>query len=766
MIQRLFDLAALTCGCALAALLFAASIAPTSHFMLERGKIAAEEGYAFKYEVPRPFKGPFAMRSDRDGFEASTLRVFEDGSELGAAHVSGTLVRQHGSGRFLHWGSNLYFSSSDNSDPRTNGRRYAISAKAVVPASLIAGLAALLMAMIAGSRWRGRCVQWLDRLGSATNAARMNLIQWLVVLAASAAPLWLVVDAWNGGKPLIYALGGYFPLTDGAIYWLCSLQLAALGDVPGPFGWVTFLSSGYCTNRPSHTGLLATLQLLAGFDPHVLLLLLGLIIGAGMAYLSLEVARTFGWVAAAVTYVLVLAYASEHVLSMFTSESSGLFLGLLGVGLLVRFVRTDAWSDALLGSATLSIGLFTRAGAMLALPLLMFWIVWQAEHLRGRERYAFLAKGISCISAGYFLQRALLALIGDPSGGYFSNFSVVLYALATGSRNWREALVIHGVETPPPVETLNMVLPMAISKVLEQPGTFFTSLAAAEHDYLATLFQLRSVQAIDSWLMALLAIGAVRIAFSMRRRGCQALLVIALGEVLSAPFIFDADGLRVFATTFPIRCLLAGVAVSMLCRLLAAAIHPHSMQRMLVDAATMPRDQTLASSATWWPPAVALAGVALATLFAATPLARPFRLNPVPVGDAACPDNTSPVVMIANRASTALFIGGESSAHRRSGTASVATLDHEIRDAWFKDDFARLPHNTLLLRGIDRNPSNFGREVSMLWLNADPTVRDGDVLRLCLLPHLTRPPHRRFVRLAFHRFFLASPAPPTVTRAE
>jgi len=594
----------------------------------------------------------------------------------------------------------------------------------------------------------------------------MNLTRWIVVLAASVAPLWLVLDAWGGGKPLSYALGGYFPLTDGAVYWLCSVQLAALGEVPGPFGWVTFLSGGYCTNRPSHTGLLATLQLLAGFDPHVLLLLLGLIIGVGMAYLSLEVARTFGWVAAAVTYGLVLAFASEHVLSMFASEASGLFLGLLGIGLLVRFVRTDSWSDALFGIAALSIGLFTRAGAMLALPLLMFWIIWHAEHLRGRERYAFLAKGICSIAAGYLLQRALLALLGDPSGGYFSNFSVVLYALATGSRNWREALVIYGVETPSPVETMNMILPLAISKVLEQPGTFLASLAAGEHGYLATLFGLPSVQAIGSWLTALFAIGAVRIALSMRRRGCQALLVIALGEALSAPFIFDADGLRVFATAFPVRCVLVGVAVSMLCRLLAAQFHRQWIRHVFAGAVAIPSGPTPVSDAIWWPPAAVLAGVTLAALFAATPLARPFRLDPVPVGDAACPDAAPPVVLIANRASTTLFIGGESSALGRSGAVSVASLDREIRDAWFRDDFARLPHNTLLLRGIDRNPSNFGREISVLWMNADSTVRDGDVLRLCLLPHLTRAPHRRFVRLAFHRFFLASPVPPTVTTAK
>src|SRR5436190_11388945 len=170
---------------------------------------------------------------------------------------------------------------------------------------------------------------------------RMKLAGWIALVAAAAAPVWVVIDSWGGGKPLVFALGGFFPLTDGAMWWTCGLQLAALGSMPGPFGWVTFDSSGYCTNRPSHTGLMATLQLLTGFDPHLLLLLLALIIGVGMAYLALQVAKTFGWLAAAVAYGLVLAFASEHALSVFTSEATGLALGLLAAGFLVRFVRTD-----------------------------------------------------------------------------------------------------------------------------------------------------------------------------------------------------------------------------------------------------------------------------------------------------------------------------------------------------------------------------------------------------------------------------------------
>ena len=580
----------------------------------------------------------------------------------------------------------------------------------------------------------------------------MKLAGWFALFAAAAAPVWVVVDSWNGGKALAFALGGFFPLTDGAVWWTCGLQLAALGSMPGPYGWVTFDSSGYCTNRPSHTGLLATLQMLAGFDPHVLLLLLALMIGLGMAYFALEVARTFGWLAAAVTCGLVLAFASQHALSVFTSEATGLFLGLLAAGFFVRFVRTDAWPDALAGIAALSIGLFTRAGALLVLPVLLLWLIRQARPLHGRNRYVFLLGGTGCVAAGYLLQRALLAFFGDPSGGYLSNFSVVLYSLATGSRDWREALVLYGVETPAPVETMNNILPLAIAKVLEQPGTFLRTLAAAEPDYVAALFKLPFLGAINFWLIALFAIGAVCLVLLIRRRGCQLLLLIALGEALSAPLIFDADGMRVFAATFPIRCLFVAIAVATLGRLLAAAVQRRSIRDAFSEVAATP-----ASGTVWWPPAAVLAAIALAMIFTTTPLARPFRLAPVPAGNVACPDQVPPVVVIVNRASTALLIG------ESSGALSAAVLDRELRDAWFREDFAQVPHDALLLHAIDRNPSNFGRQISLLWMNADSSVRDGDVLRLCLLPHLTRAPHRRFTRLAYHRYFLASPV--TLTRS-
>jgi len=67
---------------------------------------------------------PQGLLSDRDS--ASSLRVYEDGKAMGPAHASHAEIRESGAGRYSHWGDQLYFSASDNSDPRTNGRQYTV----------------------------------------------------------------------------------------------------------------------------------------------------------------------------------------------------------------------------------------------------------------------------------------------------------------------------------------------------------------------------------------------------------------------------------------------------------------------------------------------------------------------------------------------------------------------------------------------------------------------------------------------------------------
>jgi hypothetical protein len=56
----------------------------------------------------------------------SPFLLCENGSELRDAHSIHDTIRRDGRGRHSHWGAALYFSSSDGSDPNTNGREYAL----------------------------------------------------------------------------------------------------------------------------------------------------------------------------------------------------------------------------------------------------------------------------------------------------------------------------------------------------------------------------------------------------------------------------------------------------------------------------------------------------------------------------------------------------------------------------------------------------------------------------------------------------------------
>lgn len=78
--------------------------------------IHAEKGFCYVAAIP------IGSVSDSEG--RSRVTLCEDGAPLGPAHCPHTEIREKGGGRYSHWGQAIYFSTSDNSDPTTNGRSY------------------------------------------------------------------------------------------------------------------------------------------------------------------------------------------------------------------------------------------------------------------------------------------------------------------------------------------------------------------------------------------------------------------------------------------------------------------------------------------------------------------------------------------------------------------------------------------------------------------------------------------------------------------
>lgn len=85
----------------------------------QRGSIGAielERGHCYCADMPGQLMD--------DSFGRSAVSVYEDGRPLSMPHAGHEEIRRDGAGRFSHWDGRLWFSSSDNTDPRTNGRHY------------------------------------------------------------------------------------------------------------------------------------------------------------------------------------------------------------------------------------------------------------------------------------------------------------------------------------------------------------------------------------------------------------------------------------------------------------------------------------------------------------------------------------------------------------------------------------------------------------------------------------------------------------------
>jgi len=85
------------------------------------GPFARDVGHAYVVELRGADVGdtPTAPRH-------SSIQVCENDRPLGPAHAAHHEIRIAGQGRYSHWGSHLYLSTSDNSDPNTNLRTYRI----------------------------------------------------------------------------------------------------------------------------------------------------------------------------------------------------------------------------------------------------------------------------------------------------------------------------------------------------------------------------------------------------------------------------------------------------------------------------------------------------------------------------------------------------------------------------------------------------------------------------------------------------------------
>jgi hypothetical protein len=195
----------IVCMIVIAALLtLALTIAYLGPPRLEANLVAADispdSGFAYVAPVSLRTRIGFVIASDGMGDAVSNLKLFEDGRLLGPAQSGHSDIREKGQGRYSHWRGRLWFSASDSSDPRANGRIYSVSVRAHVHPYAPAAVALFdLLALIAARRLL------LSNARFRRTSADIAMVAALVLAALVAAGVFGRVNE-NAGEPKDVAL--------------------------------------------------------------------------------------------------------------------------------------------------------------------------------------------------------------------------------------------------------------------------------------------------------------------------------------------------------------------------------------------------------------------------------------------------------------------------------------------------------------------------------------------------------------------------------
>lgn len=130
--------------------------------------VHADEGYAFAADIRHHFGLFYLPAGSLKSLQRIGFTLYEDGNKLRPNDASRAIIQQTGGGAFFYGGQTLYFSSSDNSDPTKNGRKYTLRFNIFLhPAA--ASVGALLA--FALSWWPLRRLAWPGMPGWMTLAA-------------------------------------------------------------------------------------------------------------------------------------------------------------------------------------------------------------------------------------------------------------------------------------------------------------------------------------------------------------------------------------------------------------------------------------------------------------------------------------------------------------------------------------------------------------------------------------------------------------------
>ncbi len=383
------------------------------------------------------------------------------------------------------------------------------------------------------------------------------------------------------------------------------------------------------------------------------------------------------------------------------TESLGLPLGLFGLTLLLAYAGGQR-NTALLcsGLALFSIGMFSRMGALLVLPLLALWVCIVVFRTGTKQKIIVCSLALAALAAGPVLQvLLLLALGGDPanSGG---NYATTLYGLSTGSRDWAQGyrdFPHFFLESSSETEAFAKLQAAALQNVRNNPSVFLHSLLQNTQGYVTGAFKFGWLTRINTLLTALWLVGIAWCIVHARQALAALLLAVAVGELISVPLMFTGiSDHRVLAVSLGARVLLAGVGLTWLTSMFLAA---------LVDLFRPPglrATSTGADSRVDFSTGLALAAGTALVVLALLPATPVRRLLALPfVNGTGCPPGQQEMVARVGRESMAVAVGSPlNPVSERVLGLRVGQIEADPARSWWAEHLPELSQGTTLIYGV------------------------------------------------------------------
>src|SRR6266545_2357936 len=386
----------------------------------------------------------------------------------------------------------------------------------------------------------------------------------LAIVATMALFAFPLAGLWASGLTQSVVLSGLIPIADAASYYMDALRIMISQDI-----------SVHSAMRPLFPGFLSVLLSIVHGNLLISLAILSAIAGIACYLAAREIQLTHGTEVSVFFLILMFLYFRAHSGTVM-SESLGMSIAALGVGLIWRAASTQKEWIALFGLTISALAQIIRPGAMFVLPAILCWGCWL---FRGNKKISvsFLLFGSGLVLIVFIINSLFIRFLAAPSSAAFANFSWALYGLASGGNSWSYVFRAHPelrmLQEP---EQSRQIYQLALELMVRNPtlfvkGAFFNwkmffsntwynvfSYVSGENFYINTITRyglyLLSIIGFVSWLLN-------------RNDKYKSLVALtSLGVLASVPFVppTDAYRVRLYAATIPVITLLPSIGLAQL----------------------------------------------------------------------------------------------------------------------------------------------------------------------------------------------------------